>query len=415
MRLRNDISFLYYGIRHKRIKLFTFLINLLILVIALTDIQSILQKDSLFLILVLLFLNIIWQFIGTFSDIAAYRKPISLQEERIKVLSEEITISEKEKTLEFDKLIVGENIVLMSSQINAFCQSGVEPGCLIDVAARKRMNAFLQCHFDVFFLYLKHRFQFAKSKDALFYNEKKLCLSSDIEPDMPVAFFRGTYYDTHVTNTSYFSCLQDADGHKYFSPLYLQDGFEIPSISASMMSNEIGISTMGITSDGYIIVLTQQIRSNAAPGLLVPTGSGSADFGDYSPSGFFDTIIAATQRELFEEISPPKPYSANTIAKTKVLGFFRWVNMGGKPEFLSLSRLNIPCSQIKPNKIEQLPLVKSKYFCDFKNRKIHYESLNTFIEEIMSAEKCSLQLYLNLLVLSQYTHNQADFEAFLFE
>ena len=416
MRLRNYVSFFNYGIRNGQIKVFSFLLNLFILIIALADIQTIYQRHSLLLILILFFLNIVWQFVSTFSSIIRYFKCVSLQEERLKITSELINISDKERSLGFEKIIVDQNIVIMSGSINAFCQSHAEPGCRVEDDQRKRVQEHIKSNFQTLFLFLKYRFQLSKVKGTIFNNQRKLCLADDIEPGIPVAFCKGSYYNTHVTNVSYFSYLCTTEGQEIYSPFFAQNEYKIPSIGASIMGNQIGLSTIAITTDGYIVFLWQQIISNASPGLLVPTGSGSADWRDHCPDGFFPTIITAVNRELYEEIGRPKHFNKRSIAKTRIVGFFRWLNMAGKPEFICLSRLNIALNQIRPLRKEQLPKIMSEYVCDFNNRKINYDSLHAFLNLAMSNDKCSLQLYLNSRILMDYfTHRREDFETFLFD
>ena len=416
MRIRNYISFLNYGIRYGQIKVFSFLLNLVILIIALADIRNIFQHRSLILILVLFFLNIVWQCIGTFSDIVRYFKRISLQEDRLMIEPKQISISDKERTLGFETISVRDNAVIMSDLINAFCRAEIEPGCRIEDEKRRRVQEQIKSNFQTLFLFLKYRFQAAKTKGTIFNNQKKLCLAADIEPENPVAFCKGMYYTTHVTNVSYFSCLCDTEGMEIRSPYFTANGYAIPSVSASLMGNQIGLSTLAVTSDGYIVFLWQQIISNASPGLLVPSGSGSADWRDFNANGFFPTIITAANRELYEEVGYPRGFNKHSIAKTRILGFFRWLNMAGKPEFLCLSRLNITLSQIKPHRKEQLPKVMSEYVVDFKTQEVRYDSLSEFLSKASNHEKCSLQLSLNARVLTDYFTNQkADFEAFLFE
>lgn len=416
MRLRNYISFFNYGIRNGQIKVFSFLLNLVILIIALTDIQNIFQHSSLILILVLFFLNIVWQCIGTFSDIFRYFECTSLKKGRLTINPAQISISDKERALGFEKISVRDNTVIMSDRINAFCRAEIEPGCRIEDEKRRRVQEQIKINFQTLFLFLKCQIQTPETKGTIFNNQRKLCLAADIEPDVPVAFCKGQYYNTHVTNVSYFSTLCDKEGKDIQSPYFTANGYAIPSVSESLMGNQIGVSTLAVTSDGYIVFLWQQIISNASPGLLVPSGSGSMDWRDYNPNGFFPTIITAANRELYEEVGHPRGFSKHNIAKTRILGFFRWLNMAGKPEFLCLSKLNIALSQIKPHRKEQLPKVMSEYVVDYKNRIVRYDSLSEFLSHATNHEKCSLQLSLNARMLTDYFTNQkAEFEAFLFE
>ena len=52
------------------------------------------------------------------------------------------------------------------------------------------------------------------------------------------------------------------------------------SLSESLAANIIGVSTCAITCDGYVIINKQSERNDFNGGLLLPSGSGSADFDD---------------------------------------------------------------------------------------------------------------------------------------
>jgi len=361
MRIRNYISYLNYGFKYKQINVLSLLLNLIILIVALINIQDILKYSSILIIFALFFLNIVWQVIGTFSDLILYFKRVSLYEKRINLAPDKILVSDKEQSLGFEKIVIGQNIIIMSKLTNAFCQAEIEPGCRIENNQLKRVQEQIRINFPALVMFLKCRFQLTKSNGTIFNNQRKLCLAGDIESGLPVSFCKGFYYNTHITNMSYFTYLLNTDGQEIYSPYFALNGYKIPNLGASEMGNQIGLSTLAITSDGYVVCLWQQIISNSSPGLLVPTGSGSADWKDYNADGFFPTIITAANRELYEEIGYPKHYDKHNIAKTKIIGFFRWMNMAGKPEFICISKLNIHLNQIKPYKKEQLPRIMPEY------------------------------------------------------
>lgn len=64
------------------------------------------------------------------------------------------------------------------------------------------------------------------------------------------------------------------------------------------------MSTIAITSDGFMFFQVQGTHSDSSPGLIVPSGSGSADWNDYKRSShnhLKEIIDYATVRELLEE------------------------------------------------------------------------------------------------------------------
>lgn len=79
-------------------------------------------------------------------------------------------------------------------------------------------------------------------------------------------------------------------------------------------------------------------------------GSGSIDFKDYSKLKTFNqTIKDAMTRELKEENSLNK---TDFSAETKILGFFRWIKRGGKPEFVGITKISCDYTDLEPDRKE---------------------------------------------------------------
>ncbi|MEG1849018.1 MAG: hypothetical protein RR197_00520 [Oscillospiraceae bacterium] len=413
MRTKNLFSFLHYGIRYRRLHVISFLINMALLVVALVHIRDILAVGSLLVLLVTLFTNIIWQFMGTFSELYHYFGTIAADEKKMEIAFDRIEISEKERLLGYQKQIIGANGALYSAQVNDFLQTS-NPACVRSLSKEKQLKSYISRHFDTLYLFLKCRIQTANAHKKNFSNQQKLCLCEDLDFNRPVSFCKSCYYDTHVTNKIYFLYLFD-DGETIESPLFIEHGDRLPDLSTSMMSNEIGVSTLGITNDGYLVLLQQNTRANSSSGLLVPTGSGSADWADYHPGNFRDTIVGATNRELYEEIGRPKGFTAESVGTTKLLGFFRWINFGGKPEFLSLTRMNVSVCDISPEKKEQAPNRQPVLWVDFAHRQLYDQAICSLVEESIANSNCSFPLAMNLLCFKEYyTQSKTELEAFLF-
>lgn len=103
------------------------------------------------------------------------------------------------------------------------------------------------------------------------------------------------------------------------------------------LSHEIGVSTLMFARRSRKVVLTVQAAGNHRnAGNDVPTGSGGVDWSDVEDSGCLSTgrledlIVYAAERELLEECGFPK----GTRMWSKIIGFRRDMNRGGKPEFL---------------------------------------------------------------------------------
>jgi hypothetical protein len=102
------------------------------------------------------------------------------------------------------------------------------------------------------------------------------------------------------------------------------------------------------------VLWKQTDEAIGSPGKLVPTGSGSSDADDYrGPGNALNAIQYGMQRELYEECSLKElPQNTRKFVDTKIIGYFRWVNQGGKPEFVGISKLAVPAARLKPDKRE---------------------------------------------------------------
>src|SRR5690606_28384422 len=121
----------------------------------------------------------------------------------------------------------------------------------------------------------------------------------------------------------------------------------IPDIKGSNMANHVGISTLAVTRDGQLLVWNQDGRAQHSRNQLAPTGSGSCDWKDFEATRgagegntLMQVVLRAMERELREESSLQGVADARITSR--VLGYFRWMNRGGKPEFVGISRVDAP-------------------------------------------------------------------------
>jgi hypothetical protein len=118
-----------------------------------------------------------------------------------------------------------------------------------------------------------------------------------------------------------------------------RNGREVVKLVDSQLANQIGVSTIAITADGRAILVTQSIDAFSSPGLWAPSGSGSVDLVDLKSRRkdprFTAFIATAMQRELYEE----SHLKYKEIEWTMVLGYFRWLNKGAKPEYVGVTKL----------------------------------------------------------------------------
>lgn len=274
----------------------------------------------------------------------------------------------------------------------------------------KNLKKFIKENKDDFIPFLQWQYRYSMFYGKGFFNEKKLCLSKDLNDNInAISCHKATYYDTFLTNNSCGKILCSNQDNRViastseFMPVIRMDDdtVKLKSIASSMMSNEIGVSTLGLTRDNYLVLWTQNRTAQSSNDLLVPTGSGSCDWADNKDNIFYATLERAMQRELWEESGKTMlSESYETIGETKTIGFFRWITKGGKPEFVGLSKLNIDITSFYGDKIE----VFNRIECHFDNM----EEFKKVICEIKMKNNISVPLFMNLHCLEKYCEKEPE-------
>jgi hypothetical protein len=148
---------------------------------------------------------------------------------------------------------------------------------------------------------------------ATLFNDAKVRLASDLTVERilhaePLTLHKTDYFSSLCANEMVMQRIVSTR-----SPQVLLDGLrllapdgEVLDLEASALSNHIGISSVALTSDQYLVVSRQGARNAQSAGLLGPAGSGSLDFSDVAgASGDLSGLLKmAMQRELIEECGP---------------------------------------------------------------------------------------------------------------
>jgi len=147
-------------------------------------------------------------------------------------------------------------------------------------------------------------------------------------------------------------------------------------------SNQVGVSTLAITRDGWLVLTDQLDAVVESAGRLAPSGSGSLDWSDL-PEGaenteFWSWLLKASTRELREELGiEPSMLSLwkrlrnrqkirwmNSVSVESVLiGFAGFLHRGGKPDFFFLARLGCSINELRTRAIygkEELRMSKRR-------------------------------------------------------
>lgn len=272
----------------------------------------------------------------------------------------------------------------------------------------ERIGDFIQDNKNQLLPFLRYQYRLSNFYGKMFFNERKFCLSTEFyieegkENVYKVGCHKGTYYDTFLTNVISGKELRSNQDNKLiasakeFMPVrkLASDLYSLKDITTSIMNNEVGVSTLGITSDNYLILWRQNRAAQSSSGLLVPTGSGSADWKDYKQGSLNETIINAMGRELWEENGGKKlGVSYENIGQTQILGYFRWLKKGGKSEFVGVTRLNADLITFSQQKSEVFD--REEYLVEDN------QQLLAVIDQLLTREDLSVPLVVCLQQLRQ--------------
>ena len=400
MFLINYWNYLVYCFRFNLSKLVIFIINLILLVYSIIDESKNISGQVQFFTYLVLGVNILWQLIGLFGDIYSWSKTIYSRMEINPQNFSSYSISEKERENKYRLITHGQN-ALLSEEVNLWLRTVDKLEAYRDKGKEKKQRLMIKRNFDTFQSLLKCKLQ--ESTRVGFYNQKTMCLSDDIGfNEAPIGLYKGDYYTFYLTNAMYSFRFRYDDNSLHFSPLFEKYGHQIPDIRCSDMNNPIGVNTIAFTKDGYVFFLQQNTKADSSAGLLTPSGSGVSNWSDYQNGDFIQSILNATNRELFEECGGHIYQNIANTTSSKIIGFFRWLDKGGKPEFISISAIDRNISDIFPQSKEQTSEIRMKYIKNRKSDNIEWDILSSFLDEIQQDAMCSFPLYMSIYTLKEY-------------
>lgn len=252
-----------------------------------------------------------------------------------------------------------------------------------------------------------------------FYNEDKIALVEDPvlpkEGGIKLTISKSCYYATYITVESYRDAIYE-NGKQVelgnWIPFILVNGEHILPSFRCGSSLHLGVNTLAITQDGFVLVW-MQAKGNRSKSLAAPSGSGSMDWDDVGAvmernmgdhSGNFEAVVRhAAEREFVEETfsKSSTDHVQDILMETRTIGFFRWGSLGGLPGFVCVTKVNATQEQVfYKNKLSEGE--RRNYLLDL-NLKYRYDhekmlkKINKYIER--RKHQMSLPLRASLEIL----------------
>ena len=250
-------------------------------------------------------------------------------------------------------------------------------------------------------------------KKGICTNDKKIKLCSEsFRCDKKIKLMYTDYFSSECTNEIASSKIgpksNDSNEIVFEGPKLWVDDNIILDLKKSKCSNHIGISTIAITKDSCLLLIYQSKDSAQSSNKLVSSGSGSAEREDLiaTTNNFSKFITDAMERELLQEIgfgNVKKEDRLKYIKKTKIIGFSRLLDRGGKPEFFGFTILNVLSKDCKPKGKEELFVSKiKKVDVKLKESKNFVDRLNRYLDNDVDI---SISLFLNIKFLIDFIEN----------
>ena len=265
----------------------------------------------------------------------------------------------------------------------------------------ERTRMYIRQYKDTLLKFLNHRWYEICNKGGQFTNDEKVCLASELFPAEEKGCFKwrvakGYYYQGYLTNFIYTQYVGGTH-YKMFPPVNLKTD-PIKSLGESDFSDHIGVSTLLYTSDGFIFIFRQAGSACYNANYYMPTGSGSIDYTDFKEDeDLRKMVVRAAERELSEESSLKEMLGGGLFEKllhTRVIGYYRDMERGGKPEFCCVSQI----SRTKEEVTEYIR-TNDKEIAVRSNRPVFLTDNETWENSVLP--EASLSLKMNYKFLSE--------------
>ncbi len=354
-KIKNLASYVWFVFSLDYLQLGCTLIDIFILVFAFFKREEVLSQSTLTLFCLAILTNFVWQIVNVANHFAFLKeeepeKPLvsmlevgGTKKKDFKRVKMDSNLFNGEMPYQPDKVKDG---VLVNHSVDAVLlnsTTGIRP---VEVGMkRSNTKTYIKQYESILLKFLNHKWHDVTHKGGEFTNDAKICLGSELvkeeDGSYTWAICKGWYYNGVLTNFI-FSQYVGGSYYRLYPPINV-DNTCIKPFGSSDFSDHIGVSTLLVTSDNYVVVFEQASNAGYNAGKMMPSGSGSLDYADYiKGEDFRQMVIRGAQRELLQEASLEKKMEEDEtwIIETRILSFYRDLERGGKPEFCCISSIN---------------------------------------------------------------------------
>ena len=398
IKTKSFFSYIAYSVKQNKSEYVAATIDIFILLATLINWQKLTEEKSLILLLATIFVDYLWQLYNIFMHFREMLKVANYKKAESSIVSKEELGNTLTKDMMQQYCDIPNYPQCYMPKDSSFIDSNEPINISIVNKNSSEIEDYVHSMWSILSIFLNEEYHSVEN----FSNEDKLCMLSEIAgghgSPLGVKLCKGNYYNSYLTNTIYNKKLTEKDTGLSLYPPMNPRVYKIPLLENSKLSNHIGVSTLLVTSDYKTYLLVQNSKTVQNSDRLVPTGSGSVDFKD--ASGLTDLrkiVTRAAERELKEETTVDADLlrHAGVNVKTTIIGFYRDLTRGGKPEFCCMTEIAAEStSQI----FDVRPQVNEQY--TGKREIITLKDL--FDGKINNENSPSDTLMINIFFLAQY-------------
>lgn len=352
---RNFVSYLWFVLSLDWFQLVSTVVDVFILCWTFFNWREVAYQPSLLLVFFGVFINFIWQVF----NVAGHFSFLKEEDPREPLMS--MLKKGKEGKKDYSRIRADHELLLLNFPYVVNSEWGVLENPMIDALLadskdeilpvlsknkREETRTYIKQYKDTLLKFLNHRWYEISKKGGLFTNDDKICLASELYQAENGAYrwrvTKGCYYHGYLTNFIYTQFVGGTH-YKLYPPVNMNTD-SIKPLGNSDFSDHIGVSTLLYSKDGYVFVFRQAGNAGYNANYYMPTGSGSMDYADFiEGEDIRQMIIRGAERELAEESSLKKllgEEAFSSLLHTSVIGYYRDMERGGKPEFCCVSRID---------------------------------------------------------------------------